>query len=122
MELAYGIEKVLKDLPLLTHGNDGLIFTSAEAKYSYGTDDNMFVLILHFSFTRLNVTSARLKWKPPHENSIDFRLDLRFPALAPDRPEVDFGAKPTFALLMNAGSQREEFFDTLEMADDEWER
>lgn len=42
MELAYGIEKVLKgDLPRLTHGSDGLIFTSAEAQYCFGTDDNM---------------------------------------------------------------------------------
>ena len=42
MELAYGIDKVLHhDLPKLTHGNDGLIFTSATAPYRMGTDPKM---------------------------------------------------------------------------------
>ena len=42
MELAYGIEAVFKDhLPKLQHGNDGLIFTGAEAPYTVGTDERM---------------------------------------------------------------------------------
>jgi mRNA guanylyltransferase len=42
MELAYGIQAVFKDhLPKLQHGNDGLIFTGAEAPYTPGTDKKM---------------------------------------------------------------------------------
>lgn len=103
MELAYGIDKVLhQDLPKLTHGNDGLIFTSATAPYRTGTDPKI------------------LKWKPPSENSIDFRLELRFPPLSDDPSEADFYAKPLFVLLMHCGKEGEQFFDTLEMSDEEW--
>lgn len=46
-ELAYGIDAVFRDhLPRLKHGNDGLIFTSAEAPYTSGTDYKMYVLLL----------------------------------------------------------------------------
>ena len=42
MELAYGIQAVfLEHLPRLQHGNDGLIFTGAEAPYTPGTDHHM---------------------------------------------------------------------------------
>ncbi|KAG0147952.1 hypothetical protein CROQUDRAFT_42075 [Cronartium quercuum f. sp. fusiforme G11] len=103
MELAYGIEKVLRiDLPKLTHGNDGLIFTSACSPYRIGTDPKI------------------LKWKPPSENSIDFRLELRFPPRPDDPTEVDFFAKPVFVLMMNCGEDGEKFFDTLQMSDEEW--
>jgi mRNA guanylyltransferase len=44
MELAYGIEAVFRDhIPSLEHGNDGLIFTSAESGYTPGTDPKMSV-------------------------------------------------------------------------------
>jgi hypothetical protein len=43
-ELSYGIEAVFKEhLPKLLHGNDGLIFTSAEAPYTPGTDHKMYI-------------------------------------------------------------------------------
>lgn len=43
-ELSYGIEAVFRDhVPKLLHGNDGLIFTSAEAPYTPGTDPKMYV-------------------------------------------------------------------------------
>ncbi|KAH8915400.1 hypothetical protein BT69DRAFT_1230124 [Atractiella rhizophila] len=115
MELSYGIQKVLEThMPGLKHGNDGLIFTSAEAQYTIGTDRRI------------------LKWKPPSENSIDFRLELRFPALVHTRVEgssrngygvedVDWQAKPAFLLMMNAGKGSETFFDWLDMSDHEWE-
>jgi mRNA guanylyltransferase len=61
-----------------------------------------------------------LKWKPPSENSIDFRLELRFPPLSDDPSEADFYAKPLFVLMMNCGKEGEQFFDTLEMSDQEW--
>lgn len=45
MELAYGIQAVFKEhLPKLQHGNDGLIFTGAEAPYTVGTDRRMYVI------------------------------------------------------------------------------
>ncbi|KAK4702619.1 mRNA guanylyltransferase, partial [Phenoliferia sp. Uapishka_3] len=103
-ELSYGIEDVFKvHLPKLKHGNDGLIFTSAEAPYTPGTDRKI------------------LKWKPPSENSIDFLLQVKFPAL-PDRPdEVDLYAKPRFMLMMNHGKNDVRFFDTMEVEDETWE-
>jgi len=103
-ELAYGIHQVLTDrIPRLLHGNDGLIFTSAEASYTPGTDRKI------------------LKWKPPSENSIDFRLQLRFPPLAHDPSQPDFMAKPAFMLLMNHGREGSHYYDVLEVDDGEWE-
>jgi hypothetical protein len=53
MELAYRIEKVLHhDLPKLTHGNDGLIFTSATAPYQLGTDPKTFA---HFFLSAMSL-------------------------------------------------------------------
>ncbi|BGP30683.1 Dcp1p-Dcp2p decapping enzyme complex alpha subunit [Rhodotorula toruloides] len=103
-ELSYGIEAVFRDhVPNLMHGSDGLIFTSAEAPYTPGTDPKI------------------LKWKPPSENSIDFILQLKFPAI-PDVPtEPDFCAKPVFMLLMNHGHEGNHFFDTMEVDDATWE-
>merc|ERR1711939_512967 len=105
MELAYGIQAVFKEhLPRLQHGNDGLIFTGAEAPYTPGTDQRI------------------LKWKPPSENSIDFKLELRFPPTERNAEEADFTAKPMFLLMENCGkSQGHVFFDTMEISDDEWE-
>jgi len=114
MELSYGVVDVLKNhIPNLKHGNDGLIFTCANDPYVFGTDKKI------------------LKWKPPSENSIDFRLRLRFPpdyAADPLGTVPDFKAKPFFMLEQHMGSDRRrngsdeyEFFDWMEMDDDEWE-
>lgn len=44
MELAYGVEKVMKeDIPKLMHGHDGLIFTCCGSGYTAGTDEKMCV-------------------------------------------------------------------------------
>lgn len=62
-----------------------------------------------------------LKWKPPSENSIDFLLQLKFPALA-NRPEVpDYTAKPVFMLMMNHGHEGTHYYDTMEVDDETWE-
>ena len=76
-----------------------------------------------------------MKWKPPSENSIDFRLELRFPPSVTRPSEPDFCAKPQFVL--NAwmgkdrgggrdakGKQREvyEYFDVMAVDDEEWAR
>ncbi|GAA5898464.1 hypothetical protein JCM5296_000440 [Sporobolomyces johnsonii] len=104
-ELSYGIEAVFRDhVPALMHGNDGLIFTSAEAPYTPGTDPKI------------------LKWKPPSENSIDFLLQLKFPASSANEWEPDFTAKPVFMLLMNHGHEGNHYYDTMEVDDETWEQ
>lgn len=124
-ELSYGIEAVFKEhLPRLQHGNDGLIFTSAQAPYTPGTDRKMFCPPpppLHIPRTDPLLRTCRLKWKPPSENSIDFLLQLKFPPLE-DRPtECDFGRKPYFLLLMNHGRDGTHYYDTMEVDDATWE-
>ncbi|GAA5981407.1 hypothetical protein JCM5350_004050 [Sporobolomyces pararoseus] len=104
-ELAYGIEAVFRDhVPALMHGNDGLIFTSAESPYTPGTDPKI------------------LKWKPPAENSIDFLLQLKFPPSRENELEPDFTAKPAFMLLMNHGHGGNHFWDIMEVDDETWEK
>lgn len=103
-ELSYSTAQVLNvHIPNLQHGHDGLIFTCAESVYAPGTDENI------------------LKWKPPGENSIDFKLELRFPPHVDDPNQVDLFAKPTFLLNEYFGGDAYEFFDEMEVDDDEWE-
>lgn len=102
-ELSYCVAQVLNlHIPKLQHGHDGLIFTCAESEYVPGTDPKI------------------LKWKPPSENSIDFRIELRFPP-SPDG-EADLWAKPVFLLNQWAGGNEYEFFDEMDVDDDEWEQ
>ena len=72
MEKPYAIENVFIQLANLPHGNDGLIFTAKGAVYSFGTDEMI------------------IKWKPPEENTIDFRLHVGdFPTQpTTDKPET----------------------------------
>jgi len=63
-----------------------------------------------------------MKWKPPSENSVDFKLELRFPSSSSRPNEPDTFAKPTFVLMQWCGGQTYEFFDTMQVDDDEWER
>ncbi|KAK4053485.1 Dcp1p-Dcp2p decapping enzyme complex alpha subunit [Microbotryomycetes sp. JL201] len=104
-ELSYGIEAIFRvHLPKLRHGNDGLIFTSAEAPYTPGTDRKI------------------LKWKPPSENSIDFLLQLKFPAKKDNPDAPDYTEKPVFMLMMNHGHNGHQYFDTMEVDDETWEK
>lgn len=108
MELPYGIDMMFRQvLPNLPHGNDGLIFTCKTTPYIYGTDKNI------------------LKWKPPHENTIDFKLQIgAFPKLEDDEGEYeDWDAKPHFDLLVNHGGNDGGYqkFAELELLDSEWE-
>lgn len=64
--------------------------------------------------------SYSLKWKPPLENSIDFKLELRFPPSAKDEHVPDYTVKPVFVLLTNMGRSYD-FFDTMVVTDAEWE-
>lgn len=62
-----------------------------------------------------------MKWKPPSENSIDFLLQLKFPAL-PDRPtECDFTKKPYFLLMMNHGRDGTHYYDSMDVDDGTWD-
>jgi len=66
------------------------------------------------------------KWKPPSENSIDFKLVLRFPPSSSRSPDPDYFAKPVFELHVYCGDERGlpryEFYDVMHVEDDEWER
>ena len=66
-------------------------------------------------------TDHRLKWKPPSENSIDFRIELRFPPSPLDPSRPDFHLKPTCLLYTWLGGEEYEFFDDMELEDEEWE-
>ncbi|KAG6829641.1 hypothetical protein H0H92_003974 [Tricholoma furcatifolium] len=106
---SYNVEKVFTfDIPTLQHENDGLIYTCVNTPYTPGTDPHI------------------MKWKPPSENSIDFKLVLRFPPMRnqPDKP--DFHAKPIFLLHVWTGNDRSgpryEQYDEMYVDDEEWEK
>ncbi|KAK5174617.1 Dcp1p-Dcp2p decapping enzyme complex alpha subunit [Saxophila tyrrhenica] len=109
MEFPYGTEMMFRDkIPNLPHGNDGLIFTSREDKYTFGTDPKI------------------LKWKPPHENTIDFRLVLgAFPMERDEEGEYeDWDAMPDMELWVNHGDGQGKgyrFFDVLTVREAEWD-
>jgi len=109
ISFSYGIEDVFRlVIPKLQHGNDGLIYTCRETPYVPGTDPNI------------------LKWKPPSENSIDFKLVLRFPPSKSNPSQPEFHAKPFFGLYVYCGDERGQpkydLYDELFMEDNEWER
>ncbi|WWC61360.1 uncharacterized protein I303_103941 [Kwoniella dejecticola CBS 10117] len=104
-ELSYHLGHVLNvHIPKLQHGHDGLIFTCCETEYVPGTDEKI------------------LKWKPPSENSIDFKLELRFPPSSSNHDEPDYYAKPEFLLYTWLGGEEYDFFDMMGMEDEEWDK
>lgn len=112
MELAYGIEKMFKEiLPNLPHGNDGLIFTCKSTPYQFGTDQHI------------------LKWKSEEENSIDFRMVLGFPTIQPDPddddadegPYPDYRALPEIELYVNGDNDTDIPYGRMYMEKPEWE-
>jgi mRNA guanylyltransferase len=107
---AYKLEEIFNHvLPNLKHGNDGLIFTCVSTPYQFGTDRHI------------------LKWKPPHENTIDFKLRLGdFPQIDPQDGEdgtiPDYNAMPTsMDLLVQHSNSKYEFFANLALSPTEWE-
>ncbi|KAJ5088282.1 hypothetical protein N7456_011898 [Penicillium angulare] len=114
-QVSYGIEMMFREIiPQVKqiHGNDGLIFTCRSTPYRIGTDEHI------------------LKWKPPSENTIDFRMRLEFPILEPDtddeaegitEPYPDYDAMPIFHLfvMLNAGEYRP--WGEMHMTQTEWE-
>ena len=112
MEKPYGAEMMFREvLPRLPHGNDGLIFTCRDSPYVFGTDEKI------------------LKWKPAHENSIDFRLRLgKFPTMEVEFEEdgsvgvvENWDAKPTIDLEVFHGGKDYRTFASLYVTDQEWE-
>lgn len=115
MQFSYGIEMMFREvLPNLKHQNDGLIFTCRTSPYTFGTDPHI------------------LKWKAPHDNTVDFRLRLDFPFVEPNEPEradgqaepfVDYESVPDARLLVFAGGGAgyELFGEPLYLTEDEWE-
>ncbi|KAF8077651.1 mRNA capping enzyme [Lyophyllum atratum] len=109
INFSYHVEKVFAvDIPALHHENDGLIYTCVSTPYTPGTDTNI------------------MKWKPPTENSIDFKLVLRFPPLRYQADKPDFHAKPIFLLHVWCGDERGvakyEQYDEMYVDDEEWEK
>lgn len=104
---AYSIRQMFENvLPSLKHGNDGLIFTCKSSPYKFGTDEHI------------------LKWKPPHENTIDFKLRLGdFPALEDDEGTYpDYDAQPSsFQLLVQHSDNKYEYFADLAVTPAEWD-
>lgn len=67
-----------------------------------------------------------MKWKPPSENSIDFKLELRFPPLRNQPEKPDFHGKPVFLLHVWCGDERGvskyELYDEMYVDDEEWHK
>ncbi|KAK0629752.1 mRNA capping enzyme, catalytic domain-containing protein [Bombardia bombarda] len=115
MQFSYGIEMMFREvLPKLKHHNDGLIFTCRTSPYQFGTDPHI------------------IKWKPPSDNTVDFRLHLHFPTVAATDDElaegcppkfVDYDGVPEATLMVNAGQGNYKRFDEpLYIAEDEWDK
>lgn len=113
MEKGYATEMMFREvLPALQHGNDGLVFTCVTSPYTTGTDKHT------------------IKWKPPHENTIDFRLQIGdFPSLGesnagvdgPTEAQPDYDACPAMSLLVFQGNNTNKFFAPLTLTDKEWQ-
>ncbi|RAL07601.1 uncharacterized protein BO97DRAFT_438311 [Aspergillus homomorphus CBS 101889] len=115
-QFSYGIEMMFREIiPKVKkiHGNDGLIFTCRSTPYKIGTDEHI------------------LKWKPPAENTIDFRMRLEFPVLEPDTddeaegitdPYTDYEAMPIFHLFVMLRANEYQPFGEMFVTPDEWEQ
>ncbi|KAL2819908.1 mRNA capping enzyme, catalytic domain-containing protein [Aspergillus cavernicola] len=114
-QFSYGIEMMFREIiPKVKkiHGNDGLIFTCRSTPYRIGTDEHI------------------LKWKPPTENTIDFRLRLEFPILEPDSDDEaegiteaypDYDSLPIFHLFVLLNDKEYKPFDEMYVTPSEWE-
>ncbi|EGC41734.1 mRNA capping enzyme alpha subunit [Histoplasma capsulatum var. duboisii H88] len=115
-QFSYGLEMMFREIiPRVkkVHGNDGLIFTCRSTPYKIGTDENI------------------LKWKPPGENTVDFRMRLQFPIVEPDpadadgdgstEPYPDYDAIPIFHLFVVRRANDYVPYGTMHVTEEEWE-
>ncbi|KAL2362696.1 hypothetical protein RJZ56_004388 [Blastomyces dermatitidis] len=119
-QFSYGLEMMFREIiPKVKkiHGNDGLIFTCRSTPYKIGTDENT------------------LKWKPPAENSVDFRMRLQFPLVEPDEadsgdggdgggtaePYPDYDAIPICHLFVVRRANDYIPYATMHVTEEEWE-
>lgn len=108
--LDYMFKSIIPSVKQL-HGNDGLIFTCKNTPYKTGTDEHI------------------LKWKPPHENTIDFILRIIWPVVNPElddpdqTPHEDFLAFPlSFDLFVYLGNEvNYEHYGSMYVTEREWE-
>lgn len=114
-QFSYGIEMMFREIiPRVKriHGNDGLIFTCRSTPYRIGTDEHI------------------LKWKPPTENTVDFRMRLEFPLLEPDSddeadgivaPYPDYDSIPLCHLFVVVSANEYRHFGVMYVNPTEWE-
>lgn len=113
MKLLYRANHVLLMQDQLFHELDGLIFTCATLPYVFGTDATL------------------LKWKPAHENTIDFKMHMTFrqfqdPALDPHDPDLSYtdydGMPEKITLSVWQGGKEYADFGELLLEDEDWEQ
>lgn len=113
MKPSYKAGDVLAIQENLFHESDGLIFTCAETPYVFGTDATLF------------------KWKPAHENTIDFKMELQFkqfqdPDMDPHDPDstyTDYDSVPEkINLHVWNGDKEYSYFAEMDLDEEDWEQ
>jgi mRNA guanylyltransferase len=113
-QFSYALEMMFKQIiPSVKqlHGNDGLIFTCKNTPYQFGTDEHI------------------LKWKPPHDNTVDFLLHVIWSVLEPDpedpdqSTQEDYSSFPEgFELYVNHGGRGEyTYYGSIYITPKEWD-
>ena len=93
MEFAYNLTKIFKQIEKkeIPHFSDGLIFTPVNSRYVLFTKDELL-----------------LKWKPSSENSVDFKLILKFENDS-DINKINFDKMPLLDLYVWKGGEDKSF-------------
>lgn len=95
----------------MLHGNDGLIFTCRSTPYVSGTDPKI------------------LKWKPPHDNTVDFLMHIEWATMRPSPGDPDQSEQPDYDALpqkialftYHGNNQNYSYIADLHLTRQEWE-